>query len=685
MTIANTDKILVNRAGSSYHVEAQNFNDKAQASDILLVNRAGQSYKCSRAALDAKLLDTDILMINRGGISYKVTGAEFKTLLTVAPDIASVTVTELTPGGFRWTDQSFKLETIMAEEGNPISSKTIHAYIEGKFVQTLIADTITGWDSGSKTLTFATDKDLFYFEADDHIVQNDATLVGSWTKFNADSSNTATSSFSAIGASRTTTFIAITDPTVAAPYKTFVQYGPISNQGPWTEVEVPGIQTSLLEIIDDVLYLVGRGTIAISVDNAKSFDVQTIEGVPSNDRPTGFVKWNNQYYLNAAAKVYSSDTPQGPYTEDTRFTTAMSVDGINVTPWGLFFGKATSSTQAFVTQLTNDNNIVTHDFGDARLKVVKGGAYQNGTLAYQCNLRQGTSDYLTYITTTDGENFKIKSFNNYRTSIQSCNITKQDKVSSVAFMNNNSAFTYVVEYDPVTETIANVSSVINTYLGASSSRDSSTLAMHFQGEFKNIWGEGTIVPSSVVDSVDVANKQMTLSYTSGDWSVGTGSFAIGPTKALEAKKNVKFSDAGDVIDLLPENQMWSTTTTDTNPTLTLTFPSTFPSGRAPDDEIAPGAQLYMCVEASNDAGSDGPLCDFAQPDTVFRANYSMDFDNYRDLFLSFETYEYRTAVAKGEPTPNRDALIAKLEAEGYALPEITTLIGEEEDNSSGGY
>ena len=122
MTIANTDKFLVNRSGSSYHVEAQSFDD-VQPTDILLVNRAGKSYKCTRANLDAKLLDDDILLINRGNQSYKVTGAEFKTLLTVLPKIASVTLTELTPGNsLRWTDQQFRWDCVMAEDGDPAST-----------------------------------------------------------------------------------------------------------------------------------------------------------------------------------------------------------------------------------------------------------------------------------------------------------------------------------------------------------------------------------------------------------------------------------------------------------------------------------------------------------------------------------------------------------------------------------
>ena len=52
MTVNPTDKFLVNRSGSSYHVEKQN--------------------------LMAQLEDDDLLLVNRSNKSYKITGAEFK-------------------------------------------------------------------------------------------------------------------------------------------------------------------------------------------------------------------------------------------------------------------------------------------------------------------------------------------------------------------------------------------------------------------------------------------------------------------------------------------------------------------------------------------------------------------------------------------------------------------------------
>ena len=68
MTVNPTDKFLVNRSGSSYHVDQQD--------------------------LMAQLEDDDLLLVNRNSKSYKITGAEFKDSLSSPPIIQSVTLVQ---------------------------------------------------------------------------------------------------------------------------------------------------------------------------------------------------------------------------------------------------------------------------------------------------------------------------------------------------------------------------------------------------------------------------------------------------------------------------------------------------------------------------------------------------------------------------------------------------------------
>ena len=80
MTIANTDKFLVNRNGGSFRLDASDISS-AQPTDLFLVNRNGASFKCTAADLGSKLQDNDLMLINRSDQSYKVTGAEVKSIL----------------------------------------------------------------------------------------------------------------------------------------------------------------------------------------------------------------------------------------------------------------------------------------------------------------------------------------------------------------------------------------------------------------------------------------------------------------------------------------------------------------------------------------------------------------------------------------------------------------------------
>ncbi len=76
-TINNSDLFLVERAGTSYKVEASNLNS-AQDTDLFLVNRAGTSYSVQKSLVSSKVLDSDLLLCNRAGSSYKVDGDTFK-------------------------------------------------------------------------------------------------------------------------------------------------------------------------------------------------------------------------------------------------------------------------------------------------------------------------------------------------------------------------------------------------------------------------------------------------------------------------------------------------------------------------------------------------------------------------------------------------------------------------------
>ena len=109
MTVNPTDKFLVNRSGSSYHVDQQD--------------------------LMAQLEDDDLLLVNRNSKSYKITGAEFKDSLSSPPIIQSVTLTEDDPAGARFTSQDFTTTAVMLDNGTPASTKSIRGWVEGSLTE----------------------------------------------------------------------------------------------------------------------------------------------------------------------------------------------------------------------------------------------------------------------------------------------------------------------------------------------------------------------------------------------------------------------------------------------------------------------------------------------------------------------------------------------------------------------
>ena len=80
------------------------------------------------------------------------------------------------------------------------------------------------------------------------------------------------------------------------------------------------------------------------------------------------------------------------------------------------------------------------------------------------------------------------------------------------------------------------------------------------------------------------------------------------------RKYLEFNSAGTVTDLLDSPQDPPYSVLAANPTLTLTFPATFSSGKTPDEELGEGVSLTACVTAENTVESVGPACETVTPE-----------------------------------------------------------------------
>ena len=106
MTIQNTDQYVVESNGTDFSVESQNVDQKVQ--------------------------DDDLFVVCRSGTPYKATYAEVKESMVVPapPIMLSASLVEADPEGDRFTSQSF-VASSQVIEGEPISTKTIDAHVDG--------------------------------------------------------------------------------------------------------------------------------------------------------------------------------------------------------------------------------------------------------------------------------------------------------------------------------------------------------------------------------------------------------------------------------------------------------------------------------------------------------------------------------------------------------------------------
>ena len=122
--------------------------------------------------------------------------------------------------------------------------------------------------------------------------------------------------------------------------------------------------------------------------------------------------------------------------------------------------------------------------------------------------------------------------------------------------------------------------------------------------------DASVIPAGLFQST--TGNTITLTPQTDGWSANTGKFAKGPEQIVEnARLYLKFDSNGAVSDLqsIPQDPPYTTTTT--NPSLNLTFPSTFPSGETPDDELPDGTTLSVGI-ASENATNRSPVSGYEE-------------------------------------------------------------------------
>lgn len=129
--------------------------------------------------------------------------------------------------------------------------------------------------------------------------------------------------------------------------------------------------------------------------------------------------------------------------------------------------------------------------------------------------------------------------------------------------------------------------------------DLTGLADFIVGDAVTEVGNGDDATGTVL-SVDTTAKTITLSSSSGTWDVG--SKVKGPLKTVSNVRLYALLDAAGAITDLQSADPGFVQMNGSSP-YTLSFPSSFPTGNTPDQDLPPGTELTVELEARNDAGA----------------------------------------------------------------------------------
>lgn len=572
MTVQNTDVFVVSRGGTLHSVTAANANGKIQDTDLLVVRRGTATYKITGQVFKAAAFqDGDLFIVNRNNTSYKATGALVKAILQKAPIIQVVTLAEDDDKGAAFTSESFTATITMQEPGMPVATHKLKAWVEGELTTQL---------TSTNAITATSDVSLGFTSQTWVTNGNVRSSIWDGTKFLA-------------GGGAGDAVLATSPDGVT-----------------WTKITLPANNIYVVTTLDygNGIYVAG-GTqeVAVSTDGGVTWAIHVVDAQATELRGSFF--YNGEFWLvgtrGASAQIWSSP------------------DGVNWTrkhdTSGNFNDLATNGKGTFVAVGDGEKVATSTDGGatwtDQALafpggaNAISGVAYGNGLFVAACSNRQEiatSTDGVTWTTATTGlpvsGQVNCCDYLGGTFYIGGSQGKLHSSVDGVTWVDKSPSFgstkpirsicgspdTLLVTSDdgPFVSTSA-VPSTILTIAGAKTDGFLAEDAIHSVPAAAN----GVII--SLTDSQVVASP-------STAWAVGQKIQGT-PKKQAGSRLYLKFNAAGAVSDLQSADPGYVQTTNQANPKLT--FPATFPSGKAPDDELPAGATITVEAQATNTSGT----------------------------------------------------------------------------------
>ena len=400
----------------------------------------------------------------------------------------------------------------------------------------------------------------------------------------------------------------------------------------WTEMDSPGGYSTWSGVCYGsdkwVAVRTGGGTevVAYSPDGLTWYNTTAANGISSGDSLRDVAYGNGVYAIVGDYRgIYSSD--------GINWSDATGLGGSN---WagvaygnGMFVavGYGGNYRTAYSYDGINWNIVVGSNIAD---NVWKSVAYNNGL--FVAVAQDGRSDQGMY--TYDGINWVAFS----PLDLDLHGVTYGgDRWVAVGMGNDNIMWSYTgTGADQIGLTLTNNTNLANLRTGdavtetggdgTGSIRSISATSVVLSEPTGN-WNTGSTVTGPVLTGsgtlTGVSGTTLSLSNSNGRWLVTEDDYETNKKLNKKAKqfevpvdgtkKYLKFDSFGNVETLLDTPQSPAYKTTDEDPTLTLKFPATFPSGFTPDEELSEGVTLTVEATATNVLGSDGPKSDTVQP------------------------------------------------------------------------
>ena len=127
------------------------------------------------------LNDSDKFLVNDGTKTETVTWGEMRQTAGTPPVIGAVNLTEVAPGGDRFTAQNFTTTVTMTEDGNPASTKGIKGWVSATINTSVETSAVTAVSADGLTLTFESSKDLSYIQVGETLTSDTDTATPTWS------------------------------------------------------------------------------------------------------------------------------------------------------------------------------------------------------------------------------------------------------------------------------------------------------------------------------------------------------------------------------------------------------------------------------------------------------------------------------------------------------------------------